>query len=65
MNHQEASGAVGSDRTYIAYGQHIGSDLEYARGKVLAYQEAPTVLIETPDGRRVWWAAHLTQEAQQ
>jgi hypothetical protein len=65
VNDQESRDAVGSDRTYIAYGQHIGSDLEYARGRVLAYQEAPTVLIETPDGRRIWWAAHLTQEAQQ
>lgn len=38
------------------------SDLSSVRGegKVVAYCDAPQVLIETADGERFWWRADLT-----
>ena len=32
-----------------------------ARGRVIAYQENPMVLIEDETGERTWWAAHLCE----
>ena len=31
------------------------------RGKVVAYCDAPQVLIQTPDGEKHWWRADLTR----
>lgn len=29
-------------------------------GRVIGYSETPMVLIETDDGRQLWWAVELT-----
>ena len=31
-----------------------------AKGRIIAICEAPQVLIQTPDGKRLWWRADLT-----
>lgn len=46
---------------HYAYGRE-GTSV-HARGKVVAYCDAPTVVIQTEDGTRVHWRADLTVEA--
>lgn len=42
-----------------------GQGNHYATGRVIAYQEAPTVLIELDNGQQISWAAHLVDDDQQ
>lgn len=37
-------------------------DSYHGVGMVVAYQEQPTFVIRTPDGRQTSWAAHLCRE---
>lgn len=33
----------------------------HAEGQVLGYSEVPMILIETDDGRQIWWRHDLTE----
>lgn len=40
----------------------VNRDGVEGRGTVIGFCEAPQVLIETEDGRRVWWRLDLTRD---
>ena len=42
---------------YATVGHHVGG-----RGKVIAYCDAPQVLIEDEAGEKLWWRADLTRD---
>lgn len=62
MNHDEALRAV-RDQLLARAAWAYPHDLRDTRatGRVIGYVDAPMVLIETPDGERVWWRADLTE----
>lgn len=39
-------------------------EITYARGRVIGYWEAHTVLIETEDGERIYWSMDLSESAE-
>ena len=39
-------------------------ELIHTQGRIIAYCDAPQVLIETEDGEKVWWRADLTSVEQ-
>lgn len=49
-----------SNKQPVAARYAIG-DAVHARGKVIAYTDQPTVVIEEPDGTRVSWLASLCE----
>jgi photosystem II stability/assembly factor-like uncharacterized protein len=45
----------------VEYHAAFSSAHVLGRGKVVAYCDAPSVLIESDDGRKTWWRADLTK----
>lgn len=61
MNHSESVKAV-CNRTEVA--AMTGTGQLHALGRVVAYCEAPQVLILTEDGTKIWWRADMTVEVE-
>lgn len=59
MNKDEAIAAMES-KTPVRL-RYATGDWTHGRGVVIAYTDAPTVTVLTPDGRYVSWRADLTE----
>lgn len=61
MNHEQAMAAV-RDGTEVA--AMTGPGELYGTGKVVAYCDAPQVLVLTETGDKFWWRADMTVEVE-
>lgn len=62
MNDEQCKEAVAWRLSVQAMFTHAdGSRGPHVVGRVVAYCDAPQLLIETEDGEHVWWRADLTE----